>query len=186
MAHDPIEEGLDSPLEVAGSGEPAAVPRPGRRARPAKKLRKWKVVLAAALAEANGCIATIRRMGDGEAIVLVGRAADRAAVAELWAWLVKRIEWLSATHGAGRDREWHESFRVGAASAVGEHLAAVSPGVRGEQEPAALVRLDPVAAARRQALDDYVAQHLRLGPGRGVRVQPEAWRRGRAAAAVVV
>ena len=37
----------------------------------------------------------------GEAIVLVGRGRDRELVVELWQWLVRRIEWLSATHGAG-------------------------------------------------------------------------------------
>lgn len=161
---DPIEDGLDTPLEVA------------------RKVRTWKRVLAAALADANGCIAYTRAHGDEEAIIVAGRAVDRAATAELWAWLVKRIEWLSATHGAGRSRKWHDSFRVGAATAVGERLAAVSSDVRGEQQPGVLVLVDPLMLERQQALDAYVAEHLRLSSGRHVRVQLEAWRRGQKAA----
>lgn len=162
---DPIEDGRDAPLEVA------------------RKVRKWKVVLAGALAEANGCVSYTLRQGREEAIVLVGRAVDRAAVLELWSWLVKRIEWLSATHGAGESRQWHDAFRVGAAVAVGERLASVAEQVRGEQEAGAMVRLDPVALAQQAALDAYVREHLRLGPGRGIRVEAAAWERGRDAAA---
>jgi hypothetical protein len=163
-SRDPIEDGLDAPLEVA------------------RKVRTWKRVLAAALADANGCIAYTRVHGEDEAIIVAGRAVDRQAVVELWGWLVKRIEWLSATHGAGRSRKWHDSFRVGAATAVGERLASVATEVRGEHGARELVVVDPLIAARRQALDAYVAQHLRLGPGRNVRVLPEAWRRGQEAA----
>lgn len=164
VSADPIEDGLDTPLEVA------------------RKVRTWKRVLAAAIADANGCIAYTRAMGDDEAIVVAGRATDRVAVIELWGWLVKRVEWLSATHGAGRSRKWHDSFRVGAATAIGERLAAVSGDVRSERAAHDLVRVDPVIAERRHALDAYVAEHLRLGRGRAIRVQPEAWRRGQKAA----
>lgn len=163
-SRDPIEDGLDAPLEVA------------------RKVRSWKRVLAASLADANGCIAYTRVHGDDEAIIVAGRATDRQAVVELWGWLVKRIEWLSATHGAGRSRKWHDSFRVGAATVVGQRLATVSADVRGEQAPRDLVLVDPLIAERRQALDAYVTEHLRLGPGRNVRVQHDAWRRGQEAA----
>ncbi|MBT9554914.1 MAG: DUF2786 domain-containing protein [Myxococcales bacterium] len=164
QSRDPIEDGLDAPLEVA------------------RKIRTWKRVLAAALASANGCIAYTRVQGDGEAVIVAGRAVDRQAVLELWGWIVKRIEWLSATHGAGRSRKWHDSFRVGAAAAVGERLASVATEIRDEQAARDLVVVDPLITARRHALDAYVTEHLRLGPGRNVRVQLEAWRRGQEAA----
>lgn len=159
---DPIVDARDEPLEL------------GRR------LRKWKVVLACTLAEANDCIAYTLTSGRDQAIVLVGRGRDRAAVAELWGWLVKRIEWLSATHGAGRSRQWHEAFRIGVVDAIAKRLREGSEGARAELARAALVVVEPARAAHREALD-RVAEGLRLGAGRAVRVDARAWQRGKAA-----
>lgn len=159
---DPIVDARDEPLEA------------GRR------LRKWKVVLATVLADANDCIAYTRSQGREQAIVLVGRGRDRAAVAELWGWLVKRIEWLSATHGAGKSRQWHEAFRIGVVDAVAERLRSSAEEIRAGLDSTALVIVDPARAAHREALD-RVTDGLRLGKGRGVRVDARAWQRGRSA-----
>lgn len=161
---DPITDGRDAPLEV------------GRR------LRKWKVALAAALAEGNGCVAYTLDLGAERAICLVGRSRDRAAVAVLWEGLVKRVEWLSATHGAGRDRAWHEAFRIGAVDTIAERLSRVGAEVREAIGEGALVRVDPREAAHRDALDRYVAERMRFGRGRALRVDASAWEQGRAAA----
>ncbi len=159
---DPIVDAREEPLEVA------------------RRPRKWKVVLASTLAEANDCIAYTRAQGREQAIVLVGRGRDRAAVAELWGWLVKRIEWLSATHGEGKSRQWHEAFRIGVVDAIAQRLVKGAAEVRAGLDSTALVIVEPARAAHREALD-RVAQSLRLGPGRGVRVDARAWQRGRAA-----
>jgi Protein of unknown function (DUF2786) len=159
---DPIIDAVEAPLEVS------------------RRIRKWKVVLACALAEANGCVAYTRARGGEEAIVLVGRARDREAVGELWSWLVRRIEWLSATHGPGKPRQWHEAFRIGAVDAVVERLNAAEQEVRAEHSEG-LVRIDVAAAAHRRALDRFVAERLGLGRGRAIRVDSRAWERGRAA-----
>ena len=161
---DPIEDAQEAPLEAS------------------KRLRKWKVVLAGAIADANGCVAYTLDRGKDQAIVLVGRARDRAAVLELWTWLVTRIEWLSATHGAGQDRPWHEAFRVGAVESVADRLACVEEQVREEFTAAALVRVDPAARAHREALDRFIGERLRLGKGRSLRVDASAWEQGRQAA----
>lgn len=160
---DPITDGRDAPLEV------------GRR------IRTWRVVLASALADVNGCVAYTADLGAERAIVLLGRSRDRAAVAELWTFLVKRIEWLSATHGAGQPRAWHDAFRVGAVQTIAERLAQVGAEVRAELSEAALVRLDPAVLAHQAALERFMADKLRLGKGRGVRVDPGAFEQGRAA-----
>jgi len=161
---DPIEDGRDAPLETA------------------RRIRKWKIVLANVLAEANGCVAfTYTAEGRDEAIALVGRSRDRAAVAELWGWLVKRIEWLSATHGAGRSRQWHEAFRIGVVDAVAHRLTRAGEEARAEVGDAALVHVDPRRVAHRAALDRFVDERLRLGRGRAIRVDGRAWQRGRAA-----
>ncbi len=140
------------------------------------------VVLASALAEANGCVAYTSERGPEQVIVLVGRAADRAAVRELWDWLVRRIEWLSATEGAGRPRDWHDAFRIGAVRTVAERLSEAEAEVASGVEEAALVRVDAAVDAHRRALEAFVASRLRLGKARGLRVRADAYERGRRSA----
>lgn len=160
---DPIVDARDTPLETS------------------KRLRTWKVVLASALAEANGCAVYTLERGKDQAIVLVGRARDRTSVHELWKWLVTRIEWLSASHGAGRDHKWHEAFRVGVVGAVAARLVQAEGEVRAEWTEGALLRVDPLIAAHREAVERFVGEHLNLGKGRGFRVDASAWEQGRRA-----
>lgn len=160
---DPIADARDEPLDVA------------------RKQRPWKVVLASALADVNGCLAyTLERDAD-QAIVLVGRARDRAAVVTLWAWLLRRIEWLSATHGEGRPRRWHEAFRVGAVDAISQRLRATTAAEHDATEGTALAIIDRALEAERAALERFADEHLRPGRGRGLRVDAAAWKKGRAA-----
>lgn len=156
----PITDGADEPLEVS------------------RRPRKWRLVLASALAEANGCLAWSQARGGETALCVLGRADDRAAVRALYEWLGVRIEWLSATHAAGRDRAFHEAFRVGAVDAV---VARLRPALEGGDP--ALVRLDGELIARRQAVEAYANEHLGLGRGRGMRVNALAYARGKAAGA---
>ncbi|MEM6989515.1 MAG: DUF2786 domain-containing protein [Myxococcota bacterium] len=160
---DPIVDARDEPLEV------------GRR------IRKWKSALATTLAQANGCVAYTLEQGKESAIVLVGRQRDRAAVLELWTWLVRRIEWLSATHGAGQTKKWHEAFRLGVVDSVADRLREGSSEAHAGLDETALVVVEPARAAHREALDTFVADHLNLGPGRALRVDADAWERGRGA-----
>lgn len=164
VTHDaePIEDAADTPLDTA------------------RRIRPWKTRLASVLAEAHGCIAYTLHRDGAEHLVLIGRARDRAAVGELWGWLVKRIEWLSATHGPNRSRQWHEAFRIGVVDAVAERLDDAAGDARATFETAALVRVDAHRAAHREALDRFVAERLRLTPGRGRPIDARAWARGRA------
>lgn len=164
---DPIVDAREQPLEV------------GRR------IRRWKPALASVLADANGCVAYTLDRGKNSAIVLVGRARDRAVVAELWGWLAKRIEWLSATEGVGQSKKWHEAFRVGVVESVGERLREGTSQARAELDAPALVRVEPAMAAHRDALERFVANNLGLGPGRALRVDAEAWARGKAASRAI-
>lgn len=156
-----------------------------------RRLRRWKVVLATVLGEHNGCVAWTEERGGETALSLAGRPTDREVTAALYAWLVVRIEWLSATHGAGRDRRWHEAFRVGAAEVIAARFAAGPPvdgaggdgDVAADASGAALVEAD--RQARREAVDRYVAEHLRLGRGRGFTVDAHGYRRGRSVGADV-
>ena len=168
-AADPITDGREAPLER------------GRR------LRRWKLVLAAGLADANGCVAyTAEDPSRGDTLLLlVGRTADRAAVSTIWDWLVQRLEWLSATEGPGRSRAWHEAFRIGAADVVVDRLAAVAGAEAPHIPPEALVRVSAAREAERAAVMAYAEQHLRLGPGRGLRVDARGYAAGRAAGARV-
>lgn len=161
---DPIRDARDQPLTRA------------------KRLRKWKSVLASSLADVNGCVAYTADSGGESAIVLVGRSRDREAVSALWEWLVPRIEWLSATHGAGQTKKWHEAFRIGAAVTVAERLAAGSQQAHAQIEASALVRVDASMQAHRDALEDFVSRRLGLRSGRGIRVDGTAFAAGRRSA----
>lgn len=102
-------------------------------------------------------------------------------MAALYGWLVTKIELLSATHGAGRDRRWHEAFRVGAAEAIAERLADANRATHDAiVNAAALVTLDAALAAPSAAVDRFVEQTLQLGKGRAFLVDARAFRRGRA------
>lgn len=162
---DPIVDARDQPLVVA------------------RRIRRWKTALAVVLGQANGCVAYTLDSGKESAIVLVGRARDRAAVTELWSWLVQRIEWLSATHGAGQDKKWHEAFRLGVVDSVAERLSEGAAEARSGLDETALVVVDPARAAHRDALDRFVADNLQLGRGRAVRVDATAWEHGKEASA---
>ncbi len=163
----PVVDGRSAPLES------------GRR------LRKWKVVLASALAGLNGCLAYTDRVGKLKRIVLVGTEDDRAAVGVLWDWLVRRIEWLSATHGAGQDRRWHDAFRIGAAQTIAGRLQASQEAGTAALESAALVVVTAGLARRQARTADFAEKNLNLKPGRGVRVDPVGYRAGLRAGAEV-
>ncbi|MFT5685363.1 MAG: hypothetical protein ACI8RZ_006314 [Myxococcota bacterium] len=163
----PVTDGRSEPLES------------GRR------LRKWKVVLAGALADLNGCLVYTDRAGKMKHIVLVGTDEDRAAVGALWDWLVKRIEWLSATHGSGQDRSWHDAFRIGAAQTIAARLRIGREAGRAKLESTALVVVTEGLARRQTRVSDYARDNLNLKPGRGIRVDPDAFRQGQQAGSTV-
>jgi len=160
---EPIDDGRDDPLEL------------GRR------VRKWKQLLASQLAGMNGCVAwTAGRRGD-QRLMVAGRAGDRAAVFEVWSWLVQRIEWLSATEGAGRDRSWHEAFRVGAAQTILRRMQRARLEARDALDSTALAVIEPALRARAEATRRFVEQNLRLKPGRALRLDADGYSRGKRA-----
>ncbi len=164
---DPVTDGREAPLEAS------------------RRLRRWKMALAAGLARNNGCVAYTAERGDETLLLGAGRADDRAAVAAIWGWLVTRLEWLSATHGPTRPRAWHEAFRIGAAEVIVDRLASGGAEAEAELPAAALVRVAPLRAARAAAVDAFVERTLRLGAGRGMRVDARGLAQGRAAGAAV-
>ncbi len=167
-AANPVTDGRAAPLDTA------------------RKLRPWRVALAAGLARANGGVAYTAAVGDREVLLVAGRAPDRAAVAALFEALAKRIEWLSATHGAGRPRSWHEAFRVGAAETVVARLAAGSGEATAGFDDATQAQLAPARAAHDVAVEDFVSARLQLRPGRGLCVDARGFARGRVEGAGMV
>ena len=172
---DPITDGREAPLETA------------------RRLRKWKGALAGGLARVNGCVAYTadyphsthahETHAHETQLLLVGRAADRDAVAEIWKWLVQRLELLSATYGAGKSRAWHEAFRIGAAEVAVSRLAATHQDEQATLPVEALVRVERALADRSAAVDAYAAKSMRLKAGRALRVDAQGLARGRVAGA---
>jgi len=151
-----------------------------------KRLRRWKTVLASGLAGTNGCVAFTRPgRGRVEDLVLAGRASDRAAFHTLWAWLVQTLTWLSASHGGGKGKRWHDDFRVGAALEVVDRLEAAARAPSEALPEAALARVEPTLAARAARIERYAAEELGLRPARGLRVDLDAFEAGRHAGATL-
>ena len=158
-----LDDGRDQPLEAA------------------RRIRKWKSFLAARLAELNGCVAYTAGARGDQKLLLAGHPDDRAAVLEIWSWLVHRIETLSATHGPGQDRRWHDAFRIGAAETVAAGMAASRAGARAKLGATALVRVEPALARRTEAVRAYARERLHLRQGRGLRVDADGYARGQVA-----
>ena len=175
-----LEALLAAEAEAAAAPAPAFTLGDNRPLDEARRLRPWRSALGAALAEVNGCRAWIDGRGGGQRLCVMGLEADRDAVFVMWEGLVRRVEWLSATAGPGRPRDWHEAFRVGAVDAIAARLRAVDPGLCAE--PA----LVPAMAARDRhaaALDRFADAALGPGRARGKRLRADAWDAGRAAGA---
>ncbi len=143
-----------------------------------KRLRPWKAALASVLAEASGCVAYTLKLGQEQSIVLVGRAEDRQAVTAMYRALTAKVEWLSATHGAGESKKWHASFRLGAVHSI---RVAINerPDPTSTDQSAALVHAALVG--QRDALDKFVHERLHLRPGKRLTVLGSAWEKGREA-----
>lgn len=144
----------------------------------AKRPRRWRTILAAALAESQACLVYSAARGGVEELRVVGRAADRAAVRTCFEGLAPRLEWLSASHGAGRSRAWHEAFRIGAAEAIAARLGEPTA----DASPASTALLVDDHAVRHAAVEACASSNLRLGPGRSLRLDAHGYARGQAAA----
>jgi hypothetical protein len=90
------------------------------------KVRVWKVDLANAIGNVNGC-ATVYRRGSKRSrtkatIDLVGTKDNVNTVRYLFFYLSTTIERLCKRQGKGLGRVWAQSFRAGAVSMIGERL----------------------------------------------------------------
>lgn len=149
----------------------------------ARRIRKWKSVLAASLASLNGCLAYTEKRGKMTRIVLVGTEEDRAATVAMWEGLLKRVEWLSATHldGVGQDKRWHDAFRIGAVDTIVRRLREQQQQATASLETTALTVVQRGLTRRRERVRSFAEANLNLKPGRGVTVDAAAYSEGKAA-----
>ena len=143
-----------------------------------KRLRPWKAALANVLADASGCVAYTLKRGREQSIVLVGREQDRQAVTAMYRALVAQVEWLSATHGPGESKKWHASFRLGAVHSIRVAMDERSTPPPTDQTPGLV---HTALVAQRDALNQFVSDHLHLRPGKRLTVLGSAWEQGREA-----
>lgn len=172
---------LEAALEACAPETPAEAVGDGREAplEVGRRIRKWKRVLAQALAEANGGAAWVLEGERDERLCVVARASDRDAVQVLYDGLVRRIEWASATAGEGRSRRWHEAFRIGVVDTLIPRLADGAEDARDGLEPSALVHVDAALASREAALQRYMDAHFEPSKRRGLRVDADGYEKGR-------
>jgi len=162
-----VDDGRGAPLETS------------------RRLRRWKTVLAAGLAHNNGCMAYTARVAKETRLLIIGRPRDRQAIATLWPWLVKRIEWCCATHGAGKGRSWQNAFKIGAAEVVVKRLAEANQTTRAALGTTALARVEPALKRREEAVQAFVQDNMRMKRGRRLRVDAEGYTQGRARGATM-
>lgn len=179
---DDITDGREAPLEVA------------------KRPRRWRFGLADGIARANGGLCWSVEGPAGTQLCFCGRADDRVLVAALFEHLATRIEWLSASAGPGRPRQWHEAFRVGAADAITERLTngvlgddlngdaldavvdAVVDGAHGTDDAdTRLQRISDRRQRRSTAATRYLEARVRFGKGRRYSVDARGFAKGKAA-----
>jgi hypothetical protein len=168
--HGLLDQDAEEEVVTDGRGEPLEV---------ARRLRRWKTLLAGGLARINGCTAYTVTLGKERHVLIAGRDEDREAIRALFSWLVQKIEWLSATHGKGQDRSWHNAFRVGACEVVVQRLGEAQNQARATLSTTAMSVVTPALERRREAVDAFVADRLKLKRGRRLRVDAAGYERGR-------
>jgi hypothetical protein len=120
-----------------------------------KRIADWRVALATAIAEPNGCEVLIwdqdpDENGDYATDLLVaGPKRDCEAVHYLYGYLTKEVERVTRREGVGRDRVWRDSFRSGLITRIRDRLMdAVERARETAQTTTALV------LARKEQIED--------------------------------
>ncbi|MEL6346432.1 MAG: hypothetical protein AAFV53_25200, partial [Myxococcota bacterium] len=84
----------------------------------------------------------------------------------------------------GRDKPWHEAFRIGAVQTIIARMKqARHTQLQTLDQPAALVRVQDGLAKRQDQVARYAKKNLNLKAGRNINVDPNAYARGKAAGA---
>lgn len=157
--------------ELAGEREPESLDDYGPLGQTSidmKTLPAWMGQLAVVVAEVNHCFCTYAR---GRALNVVGREAHRQTTAYLFNYLIReinRVRMVVASQTfSSKGRRWHDSFRLGASTAVITRLREARAGALQEAygdasgDSVELVRLDRRVALLRDASEE--AKHRALG-----------------------
>jgi hypothetical protein len=165
------------------------------------RVPRWRVMLASAVAETNGCRVYVRRTHAASELVIVGTGDDAASVLTLDAHLSTEVDRLTRRLGHGRGRRWCNGFRLGAVTTLALRLREARTSARAQARhearhtahpsgsqalvciDGALQRLDE----REAAVETFMRERLRLctAPRRTLRPDADAYTQGRHAAATV-
>jgi hypothetical protein len=167
-----------------------------------KRLRAWKIELAAVLAASHACrifVGESQRNVDPEnpqskresveQIIVVGRRTDFENLREFYEPLVKMVESLTRAHGAGRDRKWCDGFRFGVVATLRDRLREAN--AKAESEACARPALGETTQGlvlrarvreRLEVVSSWMEENLRLTRGKaGPKVLVAAYDHGRLA-----
>jgi hypothetical protein len=102
----------------------------------------WRLQVASALAEANGCSLFYA----GPRVTVCGRRPDVHRVLKLWQWICAEVERLARRQCVGKGSRYAHSFKVGAVCAIRAEIdrerAALRAELRGKVTETALVIVD--------------------------------------------
>ena len=119
----------------------------------------WRLQVASALAEANGCTLFY----SGPKVTVCGRRPDVRRVLKLWQWISAEVERLARRSCVGKGSRFAHSFKVGAVTAIRSEIdrerAALRAELRGKVTETALVIVD----TRKREAEAFMQSHHRLG-----------------------
>ena len=137
----------DGPIEDFG-GKGAWLDEPN-----AKQRERWRTLLAAVIARANGCMV----YNLGVKIGVIGRPCACDAVRYLFSYLAAEVNRLCARDGRGCGANWRNNYRLGVIDTLraklAEGAARTAQQARSDyaHNPAALVRVEQALVSRRVA-----------------------------------
>ena len=137
------EEPEESPMD---SGD-----TPGGSLEQSGRLERWRVALARALVNVNGCFLYTSRRNGKKTIEIVGRPSQAETVRYLYGWLTKEVERLRESHGKGLGPVWRREFSEGVVDTLRERLKGQRAKTLDEMRAAAttstaLVRINSAVA----------------------------------------
>ena len=149
------------------------------------RMGTWRIRLALAVANTNGCeIISIR--GGGVTLRVVGRASDATTVRYLYAFCVRAIDGLAKQY-AGRGAPWLNNYRAGCVDTIGARLERERASQRSRMRDEtpdrdafdrAIVRVDDRLAESQQALADRFPNSRSRPMSEAGRIVPGARERG--------
>lgn len=145
-----------------------------------RRVPTWEGQLLAFLTRAYQCKGIYDRRAGTYHYVAFGRPSDLEMVRYQFAYYVSEINRLAMRHGKGMGRTWSNSFRMGAAFALGDALRLAKEEVRATSTSTALAVVDRREHAARTVMSQYYPSTRKRAQG-GMNLDGNGYEQGKRA-----